>query len=626
MRTRPVLVPFLLLFGCPKAEPQPELVSKEVFQLDPTVRDEAASSTRAPALEVVAPNRRRLDLQSVRATNGGLEIVLAEPSPPGTRLSLRYARSIFSRVLDPGTKELTVANAEPVKARAPAQGQLQPIDSLIVLLDSSASSVLDWRERVELARSLVEALGRGSGPSTYVHVAVFDQVYERIYEGTIGELPPEAWQHLLEWRAFGGSSYSLALAHLAATGKKVLSLHRFSRALVIGDGVADVGATNLEELSALAKYADASLGVKRFDAIAFGRVRDEALLRAVVEAGAGARGNVIDADVPLAEIARRLSLPASPAERALEPPSIATRSANAVARVPDPRFAEIDEALRTERREDALAKALAWRDDEPLSPLPLLLLTDIYAALNDPRRAARAAGSLIDLHPSRAEMYALAASRLETLKDQTALIVAVDAYAKAVALAPDRPVVHRLYAYALLKVQHEADALAAVERAMKQLPVGPAQRILRDDAALIAAAWIKKQPERRTEIAARLVPYGTIVTNEPSLSFALSWNEDVDVDLAVIGAKKNKLPLSPEGSSSFGPEVAIAAGAANLRAYPYAMSARVHGLGPLGFTSGALSIVEHDGHGGLWFAGRSFLLIAENGTADLGQVTKPMSQ
>jgi len=32
--------------------------------------------------------------------------------------------------------------------------------------------------------------------------------------------------------------------------------------------------------------------------------------------------------------------------------------------------------------------------------------------------------------------------------------------------------------------------------------------------------------------------------------------------------------------------------------------------------------VEHDGNGGLWFVGRTFLLEEENGVVDLGNVTK----
>jgi hypothetical protein len=52
----------------------------------------------------------------------------------------------------------------------------------------------------------------------------------------------------------------------------------------------------------------------------------------------------------------------------------------------------------------------------------------------------------------------------------------------------------------------------------------------------------------------------------------------------------------------------------------------VHGRASLGVTAGKLEILEHDGSGGFWFSGRTFLLSEEKGIVDLGTVSKPFGK
>src|SRR5690606_8438836 len=155
----------------------------------------------------------------------------------------------------------------------------------------------------------------------------------------------------------------------------------------------------------------------------------------------------------------------------------------------------------------AMKEAWAWREAEPGSELALLGLGEAAEASGDYTTAARAYGSLIDLFPSRADIRRMAGERLERLAqvaEGEGLALAIDTYAQAVEQRPDHPASHRLYAYALLKAGRHADAFTAiVAGATRSYPSGRfdgVDRILREDAGLIGAAWLATDPKAETQI------------------------------------------------------------------------------------------------------------------------------
>ena len=156
-------------------------------------------------------------------------------------------------------------------------------------------------------------------------------------------------------------------------------------------------------------------------------------------------------------------------------------------------------------------------------------------------------------------------------------------------------------------------------------------RILREDLGLIAAAWIKREPERKSEILARLRAAGGTVENGPSLRFVLNWETDSnDVDFHIedsLGG--HAYYASPELSSGgslyadvttgYGPECFTIRAPHGRRAGPYHLRAHYFSRGPMGYGMGKLEIVEHDGHGGLKFEERPFVVMQDHAFVDLGK-------
>jgi hypothetical protein len=155
---------------------------------------------------------------------------------------------------------------------------------------------------------------------------------------------------------------------------------------------------------------------------------------------------------------------------------------------------------------EALAAALAWHESNPGDVVALIALGEAAEAAGDRETAARAYGSIIDLFPSRADLRRYAGARLERLGD-SALLLAVDTYARAVAQRPDHPASHRLHAYALSRVGRHADAFAAIVAGKAQrYPSGRflgVERILEEDAGIIAAAWLAAEPGNAARFNAR---------------------------------------------------------------------------------------------------------------------------
>jgi tetratricopeptide (TPR) repeat protein len=299
------------------------------------------------------------------------------------------------------------------------------------------------------------------------------------------------------------------------------------------------------------------------------------------------------------------------------------------------KFKDVMDGLKADPKK-ALALAHGWHEEQPGDLLALVALGEALEANADPGTAARAYGSIIDLFPSRADLRRFAGVRLERLA--RGLEAASDSFAKAAEQRPDHPASHRLLAFSLLRAGRYEQAFEAIKRGLAQpYPQGRflgVDRILREDAGLIAAAWTKAEPSRRGEILEKLKRAGGTVESEPSLRFILNWETDAnDVDFHIYDAKgghafysARQLPsggeLYADVTTGYGPECFTIRLPKEQRAAPYTLQAHYYSIGPMGAGMGKLEIIEHDGKGGLRFEQRPYVVMVNQAFVDLG-VVKP---
>ncbi len=299
------------------------------------------------------------------------------------------------------------------------------------------------------------------------------------------------------------------------------------------------------------------------------------------------------------------------------------------------RFAEVMEHLEAGRVTRARQMAETWSAESPGDVLALLALGEAWEAAGEPRAAARAYGSLIDLYPSRADLRRLAGERLERL-DKAGLELAIDTYRKAVLDRPDHATGHRLLAWALLRAGRFAAAFEALEKGLEEeYPQGRfagLDQVLQDDLGLLAAAWLRAEPARRQEVLDRLQAHGAELASEPSLRFVLSWETDAnDVDLHVWDRRgghayygKKELPsggeLYEDVTTGYGPECFTVSEPGRRSAAPYRLRVHYYSRGPMGYGMGTVQVVAFDGTGRLSVEPRPFVVMTDHATVDLGTV------
>ncbi|MFL6197355.1 MAG: VIT domain-containing protein [Thermoanaerobaculia bacterium] len=298
------------------------------------------------------------------------------------------------------------------------------------------------------------------------------------------------------------------------------------------------------------------------------------------------------------------------------------------------RFAEVMKHLAAGRKAQARALAESWSAESPGDVLALLALGEAWEAAGDKAAAARAYGSLIDLFPGRADLRRLAGERLERLGG-AGLELAIDTYRKAVLDRPDHPSGHRLLAWALLRAGRHGAAFEALETGVQQKYPGGrfagADRVLREDLGLLAAAWIRAEPARRAEVLERLQAQEAELEDEPSLRFVLSWETDAnDVDLHVFDRRgghayyeATELPsggeLYDDVTTGYGPEC-FAVRSPDRTAAPYRLRVHYYNRGPMGYGMGTVQVVRHDGKGKITVEPRPFVVMADDAMVDLGKV------
>ncbi|MFT3712125.1 MAG: VIT domain-containing protein [Archangium sp.] len=297
------------------------------------------------------------------------------------------------------------------------------------------------------------------------------------------------------------------------------------------------------------------------------------------------------------------------------------------------KFKEVMVALETDKKK-GVALATGWHEEQPGDILALVAMGTALEAAGDLATAARAYGSIIDLFPARADLRRFAGVRLETIA--AALELAIDSFAKAAEQRADHPASHRLLAFALLRAGKPEKAFEAISKGIAQrYPEGRfsgVDRILREDAGLIAAAWIKAEPSRKGEIEGKLKAAGGWAESEPSLRFVLNWETDAnDVDFHITDARGGHAyysqkvlasggELYADVTTGYGPECFTIRLPKGRRAAPYTLQAHYYSIGPMGAGMGKLEIIEHDGKGGLTFEQRPYVVMVNQAYVDLGVV------
>src|SRR6185295_5319122 len=103
------------------------------------------------------------------------------------------------------------------------------------------------------------------------------------------------------------------------------------------------------------------------------------------------------------------------------------------------------------------ALASASRSHDTRDVIALLALGEALEAASLPELAARAYGSIADLHPHSADMLRVAAGRLDALGEDS-LPLAIELWRRARDDRPDHPAGHHALAMALLRAGAYEDA------------------------------------------------------------------------------------------------------------------------------------------------------------------------
>lgn len=267
----------------------PLLGLPEIGRLDVTVllgeRPAGAPGAAASSLGGELSERRMVSL-SRQDWKPDRDFTVAQEAL-GRRAGLRHGNLVVARVTP-------AISAEPQKIRG-----------LYLLVDSSASRALGYGRNAELAAELLRGLRRGSGGAAPIGLAAFDQEVAPLFEGASSSLSERDLAALEARRPLGASDLEGALRWLA--GRLERQPGQYPRVLIATDGIATAGATDPAALKAAAQALGAA-GVERIDVLATGALRDDALLRELVQGNLRHDGAVIEADAGLDEIARRLTL------------------------------------------------------------------------------------------------------------------------------------------------------------------------------------------------------------------------------------------------------------------------------------------------------------------------------
>lgn len=168
-----------------------------------------------------------------------------------------------------------VANKEFVaRVQIPSSGAPESLESVLFLVDTSASRAPLFAQQAALVKKL-----SGSLPSdARIAIAVFDQGVTEVFRGAAHEAEVNG---ILAHGALGASDLGAALAYASKAG--------FARVVIVGDGAPTIGEREPAKLAAFVGH-----GVERVDAVKLGATVDKDVLAAIVASGARP-GAILDA-------------------------------------------------------------------------------------------------------------------------------------------------------------------------------------------------------------------------------------------------------------------------------------------------------------------------------------------
>lgn len=191
------------------------------------------------------------------------------------------------------SEDIVLARVIPFTSSRP-----DPITSMLVMVDTSASRGMGLAEQLRLLKDLVAKLPARAN----VEVVAFDQEVVPIWRGAAADFGEKAVADLDARSALGASNFEKAIDWAKARGFEA----KIKRVVILGDGVATAGETDAQKLKEhVEKLREA--GIERMDAIAVGGLRDDAFLRTVVRGVLDHDGAVLDGDLGASAIARRLA-------------------------------------------------------------------------------------------------------------------------------------------------------------------------------------------------------------------------------------------------------------------------------------------------------------------------------
>ena len=188
---------------------------------------------------------------------------------------------------------LTTDNLVAIPIRWTASAKVEPIETLALALDTSASRALDLADDLKRLDELVAELVK-LHPEIEFTLLTFDQDVRTVYSGTAKAFDPKLLDRVQSERALGASNLTLALEALDQSGA--------ARAVLFTDAVPTAGA--LEPASLAPQLRRLQRRGARLDLILSGAAHDRDLAEALVQRG----GRVLSAELGATELARRLSL------------------------------------------------------------------------------------------------------------------------------------------------------------------------------------------------------------------------------------------------------------------------------------------------------------------------------
>jgi tetratricopeptide (TPR) repeat protein len=173
-----------------------------------------------------------------------------------------------------------------------------PLESLMLLVDTSASRAAGFYPQVEQIGALLRELKQVYGGGAALHVACYDQVVSSVYRGSLGDFSRRDLDAILARRPLGASDLGRALAWAGGVSGA-------RRLLIVTDGISTSGHSEPDALHAAVKRLASK--VDRLDVMLMGGIREEAAMRGLVSGALEQDGLLLDGDQPAQRLAQRLS-------------------------------------------------------------------------------------------------------------------------------------------------------------------------------------------------------------------------------------------------------------------------------------------------------------------------------